>query len=1243
MDINDFVAENGSYKVSKTIVNELIPIGKTLEYIKKNSVIELDEELKKKSNLVKKLIDKYHKFFIQENLENIALDFTQLYSLMAELKITDDKKQKKNLKDNIRETQSELRGLISKFFHSNPDFSYLTKKELYTKLLPVICDNNELQLLNEFKGFYTYFEDFNKLRSGLYSPEDKSNTIAFRIVNDNFSIFFKNSLIAKKIEKETWDKLYLELKGKGVEKITFDADGFNYCLSQKGIELYNLLIGGYSDENKKYKGINEILNEIPGNRFKFEPLKKMILSDSESSSFKIEKIENTEQLITLINDFAVNNNHLFGTMCNLYEKVYANKKTDNLYISKKSLTKFSHYVYGNFNLLEESLTLLFKKEHPELKGKKYEKELKAYLNSDCFSFAELKNAYSVYSEERCISIEDIKIPDTYYFLNHPSVSEILVDFQKTEICFQKIKKNNTDIRKDKQAIKTVKKYLDDSLDMYRYFKLINYKGEDLPDSDFHDIYFELMNNLKDIESIYNKTRNYITQKLSSAGKLKLNFSSSGLCSGWDISKENETNSIILLKDGKYYLGVLNKSAKLKLNLYTENTQNVYKKMIYKQIPSPNKMLPHVFFSNKGIEFYKPSDELLEKYNKGLHLKSNSKFSLEFCHELIDFFKICIDKNPDWKCYNFDFSNTEKYKDISEFYKELENRAYSIKFANIEAELIDSYVDEGKLYLFEITQRTMRRGYNKNIQVQIFESLFDEKNLENPKIRLNGGAEIFYRPAVLSEENTFVHKKDSILVNKVGKNGKSIDSELYTEIFEYLNNRRSTISDEAKLLLDSGNVIYKKAKFDIIKNKKYTRDIFTFHCCVSLNQNSELERTKVFNKRVLDCIKNNKNVNIMGINRGERNLLYITIIDQKGNVLLQKNLNIISHSKNNGLAAESDYLDKLKNKSRIRDSERKEWLQIDKIKELKEGYITQAVTEICKLMIEYNAIVIMEKLDSEFKNNRSAIEFSIYEKFEKMFITKLNNLVFHNKLPEEKGGIYNPYQLTPKFESMDDIYCQSGWVFFLNSAYISKMCPETGFVDLFNFYGINNIKAKKEFLRKFQSISYNEDTDVYEYTFKYSSFEKIFPQDEWTISTHGSRTYFDKKQKKYVTINLTQEIKNSLQGLHNYKGDLLDFISNMPEERKYYPVIDALFRSFTLSVKMSHYDNDNSYFVSSVKKEKERYFDTRDNCMLEESDSVAAYNLAKKMLYFFDKGFDSENGYVSNIKNEEWFNYVLENN
>jgi CRISPR-associated protein Cpf1 len=100
----------------------------------------------------------------------------------------------------------------------------------------------------------------------------------------------------------------------------------------------------------------------------------------------------------------------------------------------------------------------------------------------------------------------------------------------------------------------------------------------------------------------------------------------------------------------------------------KNNEEYYEKMVYKLLPGPNKMLPKVFFSEKGKEKYNPSDELLKKYEEGTHKKGDN-FDLKDCHNLINFFKKSL-MNEEWKTFDFEFSDTSEYEDISGFYKKL---------------------------------------------------------------------------------------------------------------------------------------------------------------------------------------------------------------------------------------------------------------------------------------------------------------------------------------------------------------------------------------------------------------------------------------------------------------------------------------------------------------------------------------------------------------------------------------------
>ena len=133
----------------------------------------------------------------------------------------------------------------------------------------------------------------------------------------------------------------------------------------------------------------------------------------------------------------------------------------------------------------------------------------------------------------------------------------------------------------------------------------------------------------------------MTRKPYSDEKIKLNFDCSTLMDGWDVNKESANLCSILLKDGKYYLAILDKNNK---KIFEEcrmiKNTDCYKKMQYKLLPDPSKMLPKVFFAKKNITFFKPSKEIMRIVENKSYTVGES-FNLSDCHKLIDFLDLAF--------------------------------------------------------------------------------------------------------------------------------------------------------------------------------------------------------------------------------------------------------------------------------------------------------------------------------------------------------------------------------------------------------------------------------------------------------------------------------------------------------------------------------------------------------------------------------------------------------------------------
>lgn len=70
--MSNFSDFTGLFSLSKTLRFELKPIGKTLENIEKKGLLAEDEKRAESYKKVKKLIDEYHKTFIENALSNLT-------------------------------------------------------------------------------------------------------------------------------------------------------------------------------------------------------------------------------------------------------------------------------------------------------------------------------------------------------------------------------------------------------------------------------------------------------------------------------------------------------------------------------------------------------------------------------------------------------------------------------------------------------------------------------------------------------------------------------------------------------------------------------------------------------------------------------------------------------------------------------------------------------------------------------------------------------------------------------------------------------------------------------------------------------------------------------------------------------------------------------------------------------------------------------------------------------------------
>lgn len=1198
------------YQLSKTLRFELRPLGKTKEYIEQNALIQEDEERAEKYEKVKEYIDRYHKWFIDDALHGTLLDGLEEYRLQLSAASKDEKV--------FEKVQDFLRKQIAQRFKQHPAFKTLFKKELIKNDLLNFDELSEEEkaVVKEFDSFTTYFTGFHENRENMYKPDAKHSSIAFRIVHENLPIFLGNIKQFEKI-KENYPELVQEVQGSLQEHLLgatvedmFVLDYFNTTLSQTYIDLYNQMIGGVKKDELKIQGFNEKINlyrqkngltkrDLPN----LKPLHKQILSDRDTLSWLPEKFESMEELVSSVEEFYTKK--LLEFECcegkvNLLEKLPSlfgqteHYDFSKIYIKNdRSLTDISQAVFKDvdksraYSIIKEALW--------EANKPKKSKDITA----DEEKFFNRKNSYfSIAQIQEALERADFNINVIEHFKNE--AQPIVEQVEQTYTLWKQEAKNK----------KRVKAFLDAVLNFQHLFKPLKAPEEMDKDISFYALFDEYFGSVNTVTKLYDKVRNFMTKKPYSLEKFKFNFQNSTLLDGWDVNKEPDNTAILFHKEGLYYLGIMNKKHnKVFKNIANSDSSETYEKIDYKLLPGANKMLPKVFFSNKNIDYYNPSLKLLERYRAGDH-KKGENFDLDFCHELIDFFKNSIEKHEDWRNFEYKFSPTKSYEDLSGFYREVEQQGYKISFKNIDETYIDTLVDEGKLYLFQIYNKDFS-PYSKgtpNMHTLYWRALFDEQNLADVVYKLNGQAEVFYRKKSIEYSDEVMQK-----------------------------------GHHAKDLAD-------KFDYPIIKDRRFAFDKFQFHVPITLNFKAEGSENTT--PKTLEFIqKNAQDIKVIGIDRGERHLLYLSLIDSNGEIVEQYSLNQIINSYN-GKDHIIDYHEKLAKKESERDKARKEWGVIENIKELKEGYMSHVIHKIATLILEHNAIIVLEDLNFGFKRGRFKVEKQVYQKFEKALIDKLNYLVDKKRDKNELGGVFNALQLTNKFVSFEKMGKQNGFLFYVPAWNTSKIDPSTGFVNLFDTR-YASVKKAKELFSKFASIRYNKSKNYFEFEVKnYAEFNQKAEgtRQNWLICSHGTRLV-NRRDKdannNFATFEVdpTQNIKDLFEKYSiSLENELKEKVVAQGEKEFF----EKLLKEFRLVLQMRNSKlnstrPEDDYMISPVVDANGNFYDSRKagDTLPKDADANGAYNIARKGLMLIErikKASDLKKVDMA-ISNKDWLRYA----
>ena len=1012
-------------------------------------------------------------------------------------------------------------------------------------------------IVDNFKGFFGYFDSLINNRKNFYKIDGKTSRIATRALNENLIFFAENLYI---FQTHFNGELLREMTKD--EKKVFQQNFYNNCLLQNDITNYNLVIG---DINKKINKYNQSKDKkIPFLKI----LYKQILSLENKEDYKHIEIRNDEDLIVAIKDFTeVNANKI-----TVGEKIFntfiarcrSKNNLDKIYFPKDSMNTIARKIFKPW----EDIMALYKSKY-FVSLQELNKLMESQEWQKMAEESREKNKHLIFKD---FVARDIPLGGRDNFVNFLLIlekeyqnqftgfereargkrikfigyNEGLKNLQIRLKLFEDKKSKNIKLNDDEKTewIKTIKEYADAAL---RVFQMTKYLWlpiiGDENDKDYRKIKAEIEGLTQKDQNFYNNIDSYIigyepyvyrssfqeylTRKPFSEDKFKINFGSGRLLKGWDKDKIHERLGIILKKSNKYFLGIIKRNDNHcldNLELFSSSNQEGYDLMQFKQLTGLYRQIPRMAFPEKKKPILEASHEVkkikeefdaFQNAKQERRISNKEKFDNIKLNILINHYRRFIKENyKNEKFYDFSLlKDSKKYENLKDFYADVDKITYDLSFKKVN---IDSLVSEGKIFLFTIWSKDFSqksKGKYKNLQTDYFKALFKQDDSNSGRVRLGAEAQIFFRPKTQADQ----------LNKKQDKNGK-----------------------------------------EVIDHKRYAEDKIFLHLPIQLNadvyipEDVNINILKLLNERDPFAVK------VIGIDRGEKNLAYYSVVSQTpdGKVKVEAcgDLNL-------------GYLEPLDKLEKDRQEQRKAWQSISAIKSKRDGYISHAIRKIADLILYHNAIVVFEDLSGGFKRARMKVEKAPYQQLELALIKKLNYLVGKNIQEGKPGHYLSAHQLTEQVGSYKDMGKQTGIIFYTQAGYTSRTCPQCGWRKRIQGLRYKNLDTTRELFdfKKGIQISFDGKCFVFSYLIMYEG--KTTKERGRKIYSDVSRIRWDNKKRNYIFYEANEITKELHNLLRKYDIILKDNINSQIQNIKERDFWEHLTNLLLLILEIRNTDNE----------------------------------------------------------------------
>lgn len=1265
------------YQLSKTLRFELKPIGKTKEtfegWLKENNsfnnednLFAQDKKIKDAYVVIKSIMDKLHEQFIEKSLtseEAKNIDFSDFLDIYKYRGNDFPKDFEKKLREQIGNTykvagayfSKEISEALNKEFKTKKPFECLTDAKMLNYLsanVKEIAEQNNIDQetlanhIEQFKGFWGYLSNYNKNRENYYTTDkEQSTAVATRIVHENLPTFCDNILRFEK-SREGYLSIcqYLkdnnreikiknaqgeETEAETITEAIFQIKHFNSCLAQSQIEEYNRIIGNYNflinlynqarREEKEFKKLDE-----------FESLYKQIGCGEKKSLF--ESLHDDSDLKALLQKIKEAGDTFFKECCDETEISTVSafikflKECDNwegIYMSSAAVNKISNLYFTNWHSIKDKLkdnkacvTYDKNREEPiQLRDAVELSDLFKVLDdkeqSEHFFKESLSNDIN---EKECPSKNLINL---LCFDIEQNISKFLAN---SENIINLLNGNKDNQASEEDKIKQIKEWLDAAIDtmrIVRYFAVRKSKMKgNLPNTTMEKALNNLLYN-DDAQWFkwYDLVRNYLTKKPqddAKENKLKLNFGNPSLLGGWSDGQEQTKAATLLKYNNELYLCIL----KIRNIFDTSKADNpIYTKapfcacrLILRNLKFQT-LAGKGFKSKYGIKYSEMGNEDQSQAIKCLKEIIRERYAKKY--------------PPLEQIINQEYSDKKSFdNEVKEALKE----CYVCEFVPINWDVVSKKQNSTDLFLFKIHCKDYlpKATGKKDLQTMYWEDVLSDSSNH----QLCGGAEIFMREPV-PKESPVKHGVGSKLVNKRDKDGNTIPEQIYKEIYLFANDKvkKENLSAEAKNYIESEKVKIKEAKYEIVKdNRFYGETKYMFHCPITIN--FKAGSSSGVNEKITDALQQSDNLQFIGIDRGEKHLVYSCTIDKEGKIVKCNH-----HDNING----TDYVQKLEAVANERLIAKKNWQQQNRIKDLKSGYISHVVHRLVEETIKDDktiaphAYIVLEDLNSEMKRGRQKIEKQVYQNLELALAKKFNFVVDKTAKQGELGSVSMALQLTPPVTNYKDIEGKKrfGIMLYTRANYTSITDPATGWRKTIYIKNGKDEEIKKEILERFANFGFDGKDYYFEYTEANAghTWRMYSGKDGKPLPRFQNKKQLQDDKNIWVPeqVNVV-EILDKLFSNFDKTRSFKELIEKNVELKKVEGRNETAWQSLRYVLNMIQQirnsgveKTDDNFLYSPVRNENGEHFDTRnhenngDLSPIVDADANGAFNIARKGL------------------------------